>query len=114
VVERLDDDKFAVRTEAFRELQKLGSVILPELREHARSRLSTEAKSRLRKLIDAWEAGLPQNDRETRMIRAVDVLSRINSPKAKELLEHVAAGGPPVARYGAKKALEVPNESESR
>ncbi len=107
LIEQLDDVKFTVREAAFKKLQQLGSQIEPQIRESAANHKSAEVRGRLRRLLDAWKSAKPQNAQEFQQVRAVDVLSRIGSSSAKQLLEKIAAGqGSPVARSRASAALK--------
>jgi hypothetical protein len=107
LIAQLDENRFARRAEAFRELQQLGSSIEPLLREPAESHASGEVRARLRQLLESWAAMTPQNGYETTWVRALDVLARIGSEAAKELTTRVSGAEqfPSVVRKHAQDGL---------
>jgi hypothetical protein len=92
LVDDLDSDTFAVRQKATKELEKLGRQARPALEKMLTKPPSAEAQSRAKKLVEQSElVWLPE---ELRQIRSVEVLERIASPEARELLARLAKGAP--------------------
>jgi hypothetical protein len=89
---KLDSDKYAEREAAFRDLKKLGPAIEPQLRAAAADKqTSVEARKRLQKLLETWEKR-PATPDELRLVRAIQVLERIASKEAREVLGRLADG----------------------
>jgi hypothetical protein len=83
----LDDDHFAVRDAAFKDLQAAGSRIEPELHPYLEAEgTSIEVRERLRSIIANWNAGEPQTVDETRLVRGLEVLARIGLQDADDFL----------------------------
>jgi hypothetical protein len=85
----LDNDAFAVRQKATQALEKLGSSAEGGLRRALAARPSPEATLRLRRLLDRLEG----TDR-LRVQRGVEVLERIGTREARQVLEAMARGMP--------------------
>jgi hypothetical protein len=88
----LDSDKFAVREQASKELEKLGEIVEPALRQALKGQPSPELRRRVETLL-----ALPATVRSPevlRRIRAIQVLERIGSADARHMLENVAKGAP--------------------
>jgi WD40 repeat protein len=99
----LDDDKFAVREAAGRELAELRERIEPMLREALRGQLSPEARRRLETILD----GLPLVPGDTRRaLRALAVLERIDTAESRRLVEKLGGGADSRETRAAKAALE--------
>lgn len=104
----LDHDEFARRANAVRELEKMGDAIELTLRA-----AGTDAKSaEIRRRIEALLAKLPDTERRTpsaarlRMLRAIEVLERIGTAGARELLRKLADGAAGARQtHEAKAAL---------
>jgi hypothetical protein len=100
LIDRLDDDAYAEREEASKELEKTlpGSAAL--LREALAATSSTEVRLRLKRLLAPYEgAGAPDRLRER---RAVLALERMNTAEARALLETLTrSGGPALAEEAA-------------
>jgi RNA polymerase sigma factor (sigma-70 family) len=86
----LDSDDFAVRETAGRELEKLGDVIGPTLRQTLeRPGLSLE----LRRRLEALAASLEElSGNRLRQVRAIEVLEMLGTAEAQRLLQTLAAG----------------------
>jgi WD40 repeat protein len=87
----LDDDRFAVRDKAFRELAALGDRAEPALRRLLAGRPSPEARHRVEQLLAKTGGPIVAPD-VLRELRAVEVLERIATPEARRLLAEIAAG----------------------
>jgi hypothetical protein len=88
----LDDDEYAVREKATHELEKLGPVARPALRQVLKAPPSPEVRRRVQGLLPA----LRPSDEETlspeqlRALRAIQVIEYIGNPEAKHLLQALA------------------------
>ncbi|MEK7865348.1 MAG: WD40 repeat domain-containing protein [Planctomycetota bacterium] len=86
LVVRLGDDDPTVRDTATRELERLGTWVLPSLREAAARSAGEEARARIRTIIEATTCPLPIPPGERlRAWRAALVLERMGTEKARSL-----------------------------
>jgi hypothetical protein len=89
----LGSDEFEVRARATRELAKLGTVAEIALAEAREKQLPPEALRRVDELLrELVRSNLPPD--ELRDLRAVQVLERIGSPEARQVLERLSQGSP--------------------
>jgi WD40 repeat protein len=106
-IAELGSDEFEVRQQATRELRKWGATAEPALRKalDANPPPEIEARKRLQDLLDDLAKGL--SGEELRSVRAVEVLGRVDSAEAKDVLKALATGAPaaPVTT-AAQAALE--------
>jgi WD40 repeat protein len=93
LVAELDHKTFAVRQKATKELEKLEGQARAALEKAFANPASPEAHSRLKRLLDRLDGPLTAPE-ELRLVRAVEVLERIGSPEARELLQGLAKGAP--------------------
>jgi WD40 repeat protein len=85
LIEQLDADDFATREKASEELAKGGAVVRGALEEALKAPLSLEQKRRATRLMaELRDAGLTAN--EALLLRAAEVLGKINSAEARALL----------------------------
>jgi hypothetical protein len=98
LIKKLDAESFTAREKATRELESLGDIAGPALRQ-ALSHPSLEVRVRAQRLLDKVEGVTPLKLQE---IRAVAVLEYIGTGAAKEVLEVLAEGAP-----GAQLTLEA-------
>jgi len=85
----LASDSFQVRTKGTRELEELHDAVEPFLRKKLAEPVPLEVRRRLEQLlekIDSWWA------KQIRQIRAVEVLERVDDPKARQILEELSLG----------------------
>jgi hypothetical protein len=87
----LDDNNFAVREKASRELAALGDYAVPELRRLLAGRPSLEARRRAEQLLER-PSGLITNPGMLRSVRAVEMLERLGNSAARDLLAELAKG----------------------
>jgi hypothetical protein len=87
----LDDRRFAVRDRAMRELEKLGELATPALRQALDGRPSVEKRQRLERLLARQGRWTPTWAR-LRTVRAVTVLEYIGSAEARQVLEAASRG----------------------
>jgi WD40 repeat protein len=102
--DRLDNDRFAEREAASKELAAVADAVEPELRRELTQAPSVEKRRRLQTLLDGLGPGTSE---DARRARAVIVLQWAKTPEARTLLEELV-GGAPGARLTreAKAALE--------
>lgn len=106
LVRLLDDDKYAVRQQAFEDLAGLGSIIEPHLRKWT-DHPSAEVRTSIRRLIVSWRTGHSQSPEEMRELRALRALERIGTARAIDVLQRLARGPAQAVRTReAKAALE--------
>jgi hypothetical protein len=105
LVAELDDDTFAVRENATTELEKLGPAVEPLLRKALDDAISAEVRQRLTMLLNKMAVG--SSGEYWRLLRALEVLERIGTAEARQVLQTLAQGEPdaPVTRE-AKASLE--------
>jgi RNA polymerase sigma factor (sigma-70 family) len=93
----LDDDAFAVRERATVELEKMGMLARPALSRALATKPPLEARRRLQRLLDKSvqeqvESIVPSECLRT--LRALEVLERIGTPEARQVLRAMAEGTP--------------------
>ena len=93
LVAELDSANFAAREKATKELEKLGGLAKPALEKVLAKPPSAEAETRAKKLKDALEGPVTSPD-ELRAIRSVEVLERIGTGEARDLVVRLAKGAP--------------------
>jgi RNA polymerase sigma factor (sigma-70 family) len=91
LVADLDSGQFAVRQRARNELAKLGEDAAPALRKALTEKPSPEASQQIERLLDMIERQLPAAA-SLQALRALEVLERIGSRQATQLLETLATG----------------------
>jgi hypothetical protein len=89
----LDSDEFPVRSKARGELEKLGEIAAPALRATAAKPPSLEVRRQVDALLDKVknEKRKPSSER-IRILRAVEVLERIGTAEARDVLKKLAGG----------------------
>jgi hypothetical protein len=87
----LDNDTFAVRERAERELEAMAEAAGPELRQALERVESAEARRRLRRLIDGLEESVPAG-RQLQALRGIEVLEHVGTPEARDILRGLAGG----------------------
>jgi WD40 repeat protein len=95
----LDSDQFASREKAAKELAKLGERIHPALRKVLEGQPSEEVRTRLKAILE--EPAVPSGE-TLRTLRAIQVLERIGTDEAREVLKKLAAGA-----EGARETQEA-------
>jgi WD40 repeat protein len=97
VLEKLMDDlnseKYVVREKANVELEKLGDLAGPLLKQRLAAKPSLEMRQRIEKLI-AKLNGPVQSPQVVQALRAIEVLERIGNREAMETLTVLAKGAP--------------------
>jgi hypothetical protein len=87
----LNDERFRVRQEATQELEKLGGAAVPALKKLLTEESSLEARRRVEQLLAKLQT-LTLSAEPLRLVRAVEVLERLGTPEARELLTTLGRG----------------------
>jgi WD40 repeat protein len=87
----LDNDTFAVRQKALKELERLAEQAAPALRKTLESKPSVEVARQVKRLLKEVE-GPTTNPEQLRQLRAVEVLERMGTLEARKVLETLAEG----------------------
>jgi hypothetical protein len=88
----LNNDQFAVREAAMKELKGIGRMARPLLLEAARKPASTEARGRIRELLDCLSGSLtPEEIRDSRAVQALELAATAD---ARQVLTDWAGGAP--------------------
>jgi RNA polymerase sigma factor (sigma-70 family) len=102
----LDSEAFATREAATTELTKLGALAEPALRKALDAGPSAEARRRIEQLLARLETAGATGE-VLRTSRAIEILERIATPEARQLLQKLAASAPGAQQTReAKAALE--------
>jgi WD40 repeat protein len=89
----LDNDDFNRREQASKALREMGKPASAALTKALEATQSTERKRRLTELLDALKVKGPRPEM-VRPTRALELLERIATPEAKQVLEGLAKGDP--------------------
>jgi hypothetical protein len=93
LIAELDSDEFEVRQKATKELARHGRAVEGALKKALAAASSEESRVRLKRLLDG--AGWPTASGEMlAALRAVEVLERVGTPEAREVLDGLAKGEP--------------------
>jgi RNA polymerase sigma factor (sigma-70 family) len=92
----LDDARFRVRERATQELERLAEQATPALRRALARQPPLEVRRRIEDLLRK-EIWTPRSREQLRTLRAIEVLERVGTPEARQLLRALA-GGVPAAR----------------
>jgi RNA polymerase sigma factor (sigma-70 family) len=91
LVTDLDSDRFAVRDQARRELEKLGESAQGALRRALEGNPSVEVRRRVEELVDKLDQASPSPER-LQALRALEALERLGTADAYRLLAELAGG----------------------
>jgi hypothetical protein len=87
----LDSDQFAVREKATAELEKVGEPAESVLRKAlTRGSTSPEARRRIEAILGKMQEDGPSPERRT--LWAIEVLEKVSTPEARQVLEELAGG----------------------
>lgn len=92
VIAQLDAPKYAQRAEAAEKLRALGPEALPAIRKALAAGPSAETRNRLQKALDRLAQQTRQWQLASAETRAIGVLRRIATPRARKLLSRLAGG----------------------
>jgi WD40 repeat protein len=110
----LDDDEFAVREKASAELARLGNVARAALARAAANPASVEVRSRAKAILAKLEVDKASPE-QLLAVRTVEVLERVATPEARQLLRKLADGAADASRTReAKAALERLERQDKR
>lgn len=96
LIAQLDHEQFEQREKASKALAEIGQPATAALTKALEATRSAEKKRRLQELLDALNAKGPRPEM-VRPARALEVLERLGTPAAKQLLEELANGDPDAA-----------------
>jgi hypothetical protein len=106
LIGELDSQRFAMREKAVEELAKLGELAEPALRKMLATQPSLEFSRRLEALRRRLEGPVASAE-ALRSLRALEVLERVDTAEARELLRKLAAGTPASwLTQGAQAAIQ--------
>jgi hypothetical protein len=112
-IAELDHQQFRVRQTAERELARNADQAEPVLRAALRGTLSAEQRQRIEAILSAPPTPLPPE--ALRTLRAVEVLERIGTVEARQVLSRLTGGAPSgLTSREAKAALDRLNRSAAR
>jgi len=104
LIAKLDDDSFKVREKAMRELALAGADAADALRRELNNSPSAEVKRRIEDLLGRLKTG--GYSQRLRFLRALEVLERIGSPQAKNVLRSLVGQSlPPDLREEVQASL---------
>jgi dipeptidyl aminopeptidase/acylaminoacyl peptidase len=89
----LDSDDFATRDQATFELRKYQDAIERRLRERLANSGSPEVRRRAEQLLQQFRMPLREGE-SLRMLRVLEVLEHIGTPKARQIIKGLAQGAP--------------------
>jgi hypothetical protein len=106
LVADLDNEDFAIRERATKNLAEMGPAVIPFLQKALAAKPAAEAKGRIESLLgERGKSGLLTE--EARCLHGVEALEYIATPAAKELLRNQSRGNPEsLVTRDAKLALE--------
>src|SRR5205823_1163704 len=91
LVKDLDSDNFTKRQKANKALEQLESQARPALEKVLANPPSAEARSRAKNLLERLDGPVAAPE-DLRMVRAVEVLERVGTAEARDLLARLAKG----------------------
>jgi WD40 repeat protein len=93
LIAELDSDQFKVRQQANADLIKMGERVVPAIDKVLATNVPLETKNRLEG-VRKQLAGVSMQGERLRVYRAVEILERIGSAEARQLLQALADGAP--------------------
>jgi WD40 repeat protein len=93
LISDLDDETFAVRDRAMKELERLGGLIEPALRRALKNKLSPEVRQRIVQLLGKLARPGPDRAR-LQVLRGISVLERIGTARARQALKELVRMAP--------------------
>lgn len=98
---KLDSPDFTTRTDATRELEKLGDLAAPVLHRALEDKPSLEVRRRIESVLSA--ARFVRQPEALRRLRAIRVLEQIGTPESQQLLRKLADGDPSARETAAAR-----------
>jgi dipeptidyl aminopeptidase/acylaminoacyl peptidase len=93
LVADLDNDRFAVREKASRELEQLAELAVPALRKVLDGQPSVEVRRRVEELLERFGTAVTSAER-LRGLRGIEVLEQAGTSEARAVLEKLAGQAP--------------------
>jgi WD40 repeat protein len=88
----LDSEDFPVRQMAVRELEAMGAAAEMPVRAALAAKPSAEVRVQLEQLLPRFEASLTESPARLQALRAIELLERIGTLEARDVLQTLAAG----------------------
>jgi RNA polymerase sigma factor (sigma-70 family) len=115
LIKKLESQQFNEREQATRELLKLADSAEPVLRQALQDNLPLETRRRLEGILDALWGAKGVSGERLRVLRALEVLERIATREARDLLGRLADGAAGAwlteeARAALKRLESVPQD----
>lgn len=104
LIAQLEDRRPATRDQAARDLRRLGDDALPAMRQALKDGPAPDLRKRLEAILAERQARVLSGD-DLRAARAVEVLERLGTPEAKEVLKRLAVGA--AQAVGTRQAREA-------
>ena len=102
----LDSSNFAKRTKATSEIEKFGELAIPALNKVLAANPTVETRRRIEPILEKLITGA-LNAEEVRLVRAIEVLERVGTSEARNVLQALAQGAPgALPTREAQKVLE--------
>jgi len=95
LVTDLENEKFEVRRNAFRDLEKLAEQAEAHLRARLAENPPLEVRRRIEPLVQKLDAFVPDQE-QVRLLRAIELLERIGTSDAQFVLRELTKGAPEV------------------
>jgi WD40 repeat protein len=105
LIVQLDDEDFDTRETAERELRGMGRSVTAAVGSALKKPASPEAAMRLRRVLEPLWPETSDAAEQLRLMRTVELLERLATPEARQLLETLAASPTEAATY-ARASLE--------
>jgi hypothetical protein len=93
LIANLDDKRFPVRQEAQKELEEIGELAAPALKQALAQKPSLELRQRIDRLLGKLGGPITRPEM-MRAVRAVAVLEDVATPEARKLLQALSQGVP--------------------
>jgi hypothetical protein len=94
LIEDLDDNQFAVREAAFKELERYNTAVEGPIRDGIKKRKSAEVGRRLERLLSSIEEPAASCKDTLQAVRGIAALEFIGTAESKAILRRVAEGAP--------------------
>ncbi len=105
-IAELDDDRFAVRENAMKELIDSGELAEAALRDSLAGGLSLEAAGRVTRVLDKLPVAAP-HPTTLAALRSLELLELMNTPEARTLIEEMSRdAGDPIRKREAELTLK--------
>jgi WD40 repeat protein len=94
LIVELDSPRFPMRQKASQALEEIGSQAADKLRRALKAGASAETARRVQEVLDKLEQKGPKSSDDVRSVRAVEVLERIGTAEARQVLQALTQGAP--------------------